>query len=1069
MKTSVFTGVRAFLRNGARVLFAAIAAMSVWNLAAADLSREYTFVEWIKANGNQCMNLSYWHTPTTRVETVCYYPKSGNGYYSCFFGSRNVDYKGEAFYFSGSFWGGKVMWNLKGTEDSASTTDYFYDQKITLTLDAATRKCSWVNESGASTNFTATGTATDGVCSWGLFRGNNASTHDGEDWNGYYGIYTTVYSFKIWDGETLRCDLKPAVRNSDGEIGLYDVCRKMFITNMTTTALTCGNALAGLSVGAIADQVVDGVTACSPTVTVSDADGKTLAEGVDYEVEWPNLAAPGVATVKVYGKDGTASEGLSGSATFNIVLQSDVKKRPYLPAGYVEMDGLTGTGTQYLNTGIKNKANTRVECELTCAKATSNFNAIFGQRTHWTGIAYVFYVAWNGGNNTGYNRTGVEDKGGTFTFGERTKVVTDGLEATWTSATKSGSLTATGTLTDGEYPMYVFTDNYKGTADSTSSMTLHSFRMIDDGKVSCWLVPCYREADGAVGAFDVAQWQSGDDAFRANIGKGEFVKGSFLYRPTTVDSVLDFYLENADASKMSYGWSVNDEAYVGGTLTAEYSTDENFAAEKTTTVDLGTAVAYENKSAAVTGLEPETTLYFRVTLKKDGKDDVVRTFNAMTTAAAGSLDEKSGVSLNWVKPSNPEFTCLVSRLGAGDIHRVKLYLGTDAENLELAATKDVESVGLVTISAAWPTYYEQIYYKVVYENGTGEDLYACESAAGNYTPTYKSTYTWKKAVTEGDWKDADNWTMSGCDVANPSECYPNREAYHMVVFPNSWTGVVNVAGGEECLYIKNGQWSRATLRGPAGDEIVGIKIGAMVADVYNQQTVLDHVRCDWTGRSGSTWSGSDNMRNGSGLRLENGAILEKAVSGWPILFHNAADAFLEVCGGSRLTFKNCDNSFYMKGPNTRVLIDDSEFSCNVPVGLNDAADGSVAWEFKGKAPRFVASGGLVLPGAGGATIEFSPEKGGYEQAPITVSTKVCLDGAASKATVSIAEKASVWHSGAKLDFALIESAGGINTNAFELVAPKRTSGKLYWYPEDAEKPTQLRFNANLGGLCIRIQ
>ena len=348
-------------------------------------------------------------------------------------------------------------------------------------------------------------------------------------------------------------------------------------------------------------------------------------------------------------------------------------------------------------------------------------------------------------------------------------------------------------------------------------------------------------------------------------------------------------------------------------------------------------------------------------------------------------------------------------------------------------------------------------------------MYTCESAAGNYTPDYKATYTWKKEVTEGDWKNADNWTMSGCEVANPSELYPNREAYHMVVFPNSWTGVVNVAGGEECLYIKNGEGSRATLRGPAGDEMVGIKIGAMVVNVKNHQTVLDHVRCDWTGRSGSTWSGSDNMASGSGLRLENGAILEKAVSGWPILFHNATDAFLEVCGGSRLTFKNCNNTFRMKGPNTRVLIDDSEFSCNVPVGLNNAADGSVAWEFKGKAPRFVAGGGLVLPVAGGATIEFAPEKGGYEQAPITVSKDVCLDGAASKATVSIAKKANVWHSGTTIDCALIECAGGINTNAFELVPPGRSRGRLYWYPEDAEKPTQLRFNAKLGGMCIVVR
>ncbi len=823
---------------------------------------------------------------------------------------------------------------------------------------------------------------------------------------------------------------------------------------------------ADLSIGAIEEQVVDGVAACSPVVTVSDAEGNALTEGVDYELEWPNLAVPGVAVVKANGKDGTAYEGMSGSATFNIVLAAETKKRPYLPAGYVEMDGLVNAGEQYLTTGCKNKANTRVECELTCPKATKAYNAIFGQRSSWQSNAYVFYVAF-AGNQVGYNRTGAEDRfGSVFSFGERTKVVAEGLTATWTSATKSGSITATGSLNDGNYPMYVFTDNSGGRPDSTTPMTLHSFRMIDEEKVSCWLVPCYRESDGVAGAFDVAQLQSGDAAFRTNLGTGTFLNGATLYRPAKMDATLDFYMERTDSSEVSYGWSVNDEAYAGGTLRAEYSTDENFAAA--TVVDLGAVELYANKSAVVTGLAPETMVYFRLTLSKEGQADVVRTFSAATTAEAGSLN--TGVTLNWVKPADPEFVCSVTSFGAGDVHRLKLYLGTDADNLELAATKDIDAAGSYTLSAQWPTFYVPIYYKVVYENGTeGGTMYTCESAAENYTPTYTATYYWKNSVTEGDWCDANNWTIGNCNVSNPSDPYPKREAYHMVVFPNSWTGVVNVAGGEECLYIQGGTGSKATLRGPAGDEMVSIKIGAMVVSVRNHQTVLDHVRCDWTSYSGSTWSGSDNMASGSGLRLENGAILEKASRGWPILFHNATDAFLEVCGGSRLTFKNNDNSFYMKGPNTRVVVDDSEFSCNVPVGLNNAADGSVSWKFKGAAPRFVAGGGLVLPGAGGATIEFAPEKGGYEQAPITVSKGVCLDGAASKATVSIAEKAEVWHSGKKIDCVLIDCAGGINTNAFELVAPSRTSGKLYWYPEDAEKPTQLRFNANLGGFCIRIQ
>lgn len=1044
-------------------LLAAIAALAL-AAPASDLSREYTFVEYVKATGSQRMNLAYWNTPTTRVETVCIFPKSGQTYYSAFFGSRNSSWRNDAFLFSGSFSGGKVMWNLTGKETFSSTSDYFYDQKITLTLDAATKACTWTNESGQSAGFSSVGEATDGVCSWGLFEDNNATTHDGVSW-GDNRSCATVYSFKIWDGETLRCDLRPAVRSSDGHVGLYDACRKTFIENLLETPLVSGDPVLGLSVAAIEDQVVDGVNPCAPTLSVTDADGILLSEGVDYDVVWPDLAAPGAATVSVYGKDGTASEGLYGSATFNIQLSASPKKRPYLPAGYVEMDGVSGTGSQYLTTGRKSKADTRVECELTSPSHLKQYSAAFGHRTDWRSNAFVFYVSF-AGDQVGYNRSGVEDKGDKFTFGERTLVVADGLTATWTSASASRSITATGKLTDADYDMYVFTDNSKGWADSTTTMTLHSFRMVEDDVTVCWLVPCYRESDGAVGAFDVALRQSGDAAFRQNIGSGEFQKGTTLYRPTSADVSLDFYLERADSSEISYGWSVNDEEYAGGTLKAAYSTSSDLSSP--VEVDLGTAEAYANKSASVDGLDPETTLYFRLTLSKDGKDDVVREFSATTASSAGRLG--GGVSMNWSRPSNPEFTCTVATLGAGDVHRVKLYLGADADALELAATQDVEAAGLVTVSAAWPTYYVPVYYKIVYENGTGDQLYSCETESDSYTPTYTAAYTWNSKVTEGAWSDAGNWTITTCNVANPSESWPQREAYHAAVVPDCWTGVVVVAGGEECLYVRAGQNSRATLRGPADGDPAAITVGGLVfGGRAGAQIFLDRVHFTWTDISGSRWSGSDHVGNYGGIRLDNGSSIDMPNGGWPIVFGNSVNTFLEVCGGSRLTFAKNNNYFFMKGPGSRVLVDDSEFSCNVPVYLNDAADGSVSWTFSGASPRVVAAGGLKLPGAGGATLEFSPAKGGWEQSALSVTKGVCLDGAAGVATVAVADDAPVWKSMKKVDFALIDSAGGINTNAFKIVAPRRSNGELYWYPSDVESPTQLRFRMSPPGMLLIIR
>lgn len=53
-----------------------------------------------------------------------------------------------------------------------------------------------------------------------------------------------VYYFKYYDkNSTLICDLVPCYRKSDGEIGMYDLVRKIFLTNAGT-----GNLLKGADV-----------------------------------------------------------------------------------------------------------------------------------------------------------------------------------------------------------------------------------------------------------------------------------------------------------------------------------------------------------------------------------------------------------------------------------------------------------------------------------------------------------------------------------------------------------------------------------------------------------------------------------------------------------------------------------------------------------------------------------------------------------------------------------------------------------------------------------------------------
>lgn len=56
----------------------------------------------------------------------------------------------------------------------------------------------------------------------------------GQHYNGSYRATGTIniYSFKYYDkNDNLICELVPCYRKSDGEIGMYDIVRKMFLVN----------------------------------------------------------------------------------------------------------------------------------------------------------------------------------------------------------------------------------------------------------------------------------------------------------------------------------------------------------------------------------------------------------------------------------------------------------------------------------------------------------------------------------------------------------------------------------------------------------------------------------------------------------------------------------------------------------------------------------------------------------------------------------------------------------------------------------------------------------------------
>jgi len=51
-----------------------------------------------------------------------------------------------------------------------------------------------------------------------------------------------VYSFKMWDGDTLVRNMVPVQRDSDDEIGMYDLMHGVFYPNAGTGTFTAGPA-----------------------------------------------------------------------------------------------------------------------------------------------------------------------------------------------------------------------------------------------------------------------------------------------------------------------------------------------------------------------------------------------------------------------------------------------------------------------------------------------------------------------------------------------------------------------------------------------------------------------------------------------------------------------------------------------------------------------------------------------------------------------------------------------------------------------------------------------------------
>ena len=194
-----------------------------------------------------------------------------------------------------------------------------------------------------------------------------------------------------------------------------------------------------------------------------------------------------------------------------------------LPAGYTAVEYLVAPRDSYIDTDYKPNQSTRVVMDVT----------VKGEFEYWFGCWTNSYNrgAFALGNDGDYGiYFAVCDDGGSFFHdGERVSVGRHAVELTpWEFKVDDTIWAAKAELSRKDFqldqPLYLFAQNRKGSAFvnlAQGDIFCHGCSIYDNGVVVRDFVPCFRNSDGAIGLYDLAE-SDPTKAFYANAGKGAF-------------------------------------------------------------------------------------------------------------------------------------------------------------------------------------------------------------------------------------------------------------------------------------------------------------------------------------------------------------------------------------------------------------------------------------------------------------------------------------------------------------------------------------------------------------------
>ena len=193
---------------------------------------------YLESSGLAWVDTEYVHTATTRVVCVLSVAKNQPSSWAAVFGARRNVFQSNAFCFFAKCDNdvNKACYNRSGNE-KRSETAFPKGEKTTLTCDGA--NATWATVNGTRGSIVTTGMCDDGVNTMFVF---NLNTGDVAGKRADPSpIAMKLYSFKIYEGETLVRDFVPARTKDERKIvGLYDRMTGKFFVNCGSGDFTLG-------------------------------------------------------------------------------------------------------------------------------------------------------------------------------------------------------------------------------------------------------------------------------------------------------------------------------------------------------------------------------------------------------------------------------------------------------------------------------------------------------------------------------------------------------------------------------------------------------------------------------------------------------------------------------------------------------------------------------------------------------------------------------------------------------------------------------------------------------------